>query len=110
MKNEGVQAAERTREYAGIGIVPLAIVSYHGLKDYCLGGEQNRIKDDFNYIKSQSMRNNLILGNIPEELGEKPAETEHLFKKLMVGKLIMAQDVADNLILERGQGVGLWSK
>ena len=32
--------------------------------------EKDKLKDDMNYVQSQSMRNNLLFGNIPEELNE----------------------------------------
>ncbi len=38
--------------------------------------ENARLKDSLVYLQSQSMRNNLIFGNIPETQFEKTEETE----------------------------------
>ena len=32
--------------------------------------DEARVRDDLNYVKSQSMRNNLVFGNIPESKPE----------------------------------------
>ena len=38
--------------------------------------DEARVRDDLNYEKSQSMRNNLVFGNIPESKPETWEESE----------------------------------
>ncbi|KAH3690625.1 hypothetical protein DPMN_191312 [Dreissena polymorpha] len=47
----------------------------------------NRLRDDMNYEQSQSMRNNFIFGNIPEEENETPTKCEERVRTYMSEKL-----------------------
>ncbi|XP_045188329.2 uncharacterized protein LOC123546200 [Mercenaria mercenaria] len=69
--------------------------------------ENLKMKDEVNYMKSQSMRNNLIFGNIEEEPAEKPARTEEIVRKFMVDKLKIVQDIVNNIRIERVHRTGI---
>lgn len=58
-------------------------------------------KEDFAYLKSQSMRNNLIFTNIPESANESAAETEDKIRKHLHEKLKIAKEQADQMGFER---------
>ncbi|KAH3898163.1 hypothetical protein DPMN_022382 [Dreissena polymorpha] len=46
--------------------------------------DKDKLKEDMNYVQSQSMRNNLIFGNISEVQDETPAKTEQIVREFIV--------------------------
>jgi len=64
---------------------------------------KTKIKDDINYMQSQTMRNNLIrvFGNIPEETNETPVRSEQIIKDFIISKLKIAKEEVDNMRFER---------
>lgn len=71
--------------------------------------ENDQIKEDLSYLRSQSMRNNLIFGGISESLNEKATETENKLREHLVNKLGLAQDTVDALKIERAHRMGYQS-
>ena len=69
--------------------------------------ENIRMKEEVNYMKSQSMRNNLIFGNIDEVPSEKPAKTEEIIRNFMIEKLKIARDIVNNIKIERAHRMGI---
>ncbi|XP_060551416.1 uncharacterized protein LOC132712992 [Ruditapes philippinarum] len=65
-----------------------------------------QVKDDLLYVKSQSMRNNLIFGNIPEPKQETWENREQTLRRFFVDHLNIAQQLADNLQFERVHRMG----
>ena len=68
--------------------------------------DKDRLKDDLLYIQSQSMRNNLIFGNIPEKDNERSDETESILRGFMVDKLKIAEDLVRSIHFERVHRTG----
>lgn len=68
--------------------------------------ERVSLKESVTYLQSQSMRNNLIFGNIEEEPQEKPERTEVIVRKFMSEKLKMAQNIVDGIKIERVHRMG----
>jgi len=48
--------------------------------------DKTEMKDDRYYIQSQTMRNNLIFGNISEEVNEKPVRSEQIVRDFIISK------------------------
>ena len=65
-----------------------------------------QLKDDLTYIQSQSMRNNLVFGNIFEKESERPEQTEIELRKFMMEKLKIAQDLVNKIQFERVHRMG----
>lgn len=63
--------------------------------------QNSALKDELVYIQSQSMRNNLIFSNIPEDVNEKPEVTESKLRAFLVEKLRMAQDAVEQIQFDR---------
>ena len=59
------------------------------------------MQDDLLYLQSQSMRNNLMFANIPEEVNETPVQVEYKLRDFMTHKLKIAQDIVDGIKFER---------
>ncbi len=68
--------------------------------------ENAKLKDSVVYLQSQSMRNNLIFGNIPESQSEKPDQTEVKLRTFMHEKLGLAKELADSMKLDRVHRMG----
>jgi hypothetical protein len=69
--------------------------------------ENIKMKDEVVYLKSQSMRNNLIFGGIKEEKNEKPEETERILRNHLKEKLNMAEEYVKSLQIERAHRMGV---
>ncbi|XP_052222380.1 uncharacterized protein LOC127838566 [Dreissena polymorpha] len=66
--------------------------------------ERNELRDHVAYLKSQSMRNNLVFTNIPEDnsTGSEPPEvTERKLRNDLEEKLKIAKETADAMRFER---------
>ena len=68
--------------------------------------ENKRVKEDLLYLQSQSMRNNLVFGNIEEKENERIEETEAELRNFMVSKFKMAQDCVNDIKFERVHRLG----
>ena len=68
--------------------------------------ENQSTKEDLLYIQSQTMRNNLIFGNIEESAYETNQETERKVRDFIVQKLKIAQNVVDEIKFERVHRMG----
>ena len=68
--------------------------------------DNQKLKDNLTYLQSQSMRNNLIFGNIADDQNERPDCTEGKIRLFLIEKLQMAKDVVDNMQLERVHRMG----
>ena len=68
--------------------------------------ENSELKEKITYLQSQSMRNNLIFGNITESVNERPDQTESKFRAFMKNKLEIANDIVDQMNLERVHRMG----
>lgn len=68
--------------------------------------DDSKTKDELLYVKSQSMRNNLIFGNIPELKNETHEQTESLLRTFLVEKLQIAHELVSNLKIERAHRMG----
>ncbi|XP_052793207.1 uncharacterized protein LOC128227051 [Mya arenaria] len=69
--------------------------------------QQIVLKDELCYIQSQSMRNNLIFGNIPESpTGEIPENCEEIVKNFIREKLKIASNLVEKLSFERVHRMG----
>lgn len=68
--------------------------------------EREGIRDDLAYLQSQSMRNNLVFGNIFEAPSETPAETEDILRGFMEKELEIAKDIVDSFQFERVHRMG----
>lgn len=68
--------------------------------------ERNLLKDEVVYLQSQSMRNNLIFGNITEAPTETQDECEKKLREFLIGKMKIAQTVIDTMQLERVHRMG----
>lgn len=66
--------------------------------------QRQQLSDDVNYLKAQSMRNNLIFSGIPEDNStgsETPAVTERKLRDFLHEKMKIARETVDALRLER---------
>ena len=93
-----------------------------GELDFSLAGVQSelqqvrddeaRVRDDINYVKSQSMRNNLVFGNIPEWKPETWEESESALRSFLHDKLKLANDLvsATCIQFERVHRMGEYSR
>lgn len=68
--------------------------------------ENNRLSGDLVYLQSQSMRNNLLFSGLAEAQQEVPRQTEGMLREFMVDKLEIAQELVDQIVLERVHRVG----
>ena len=66
--------------------------------------ERDLLKDEVVYLQSQSMRNNLIFGNIPE--ADQREDTEQVVRDFMVDKLKLARSMVDEIQFERVHRMG----
>ena len=79
-------------------------VAHMASKVSYLEKERNNLKDDVAYLKSQSMRNNLIFTNVPEDnsSGNESAEvTERRLRDHLHEKLKIAKETAESIRFER---------
>ena len=72
-----------------------------------LENDNKKLQEKMTYLQSQSMRNNLIFTNLPEDENERSQNTERKLRQFLVDKLKMAQDAVDNLKLERVHRMGI---
>ncbi|KAH3837556.1 hypothetical protein DPMN_110949 [Dreissena polymorpha] len=68
--------------------------------------DKDKLKEDMNYVQSQSMRNNLIFGNIPEVQDETPAKTEQIVREFIVSNLKVTKEEVDGMRFERVHRMG----
>ena len=68
--------------------------------------EKNSLRDEVVYLQSQSMRNNLIFGNIPEAPPGANEDCEEGLRGFLKNKMNIAQDVVDKLSFERVHRMG----
>ncbi|XP_052814234.1 uncharacterized protein LOC128241346 [Mya arenaria] len=68
--------------------------------------DEIKTRDELIYVKSQSMRNNLVFGNIPEVRAEYWAESETKLRDFIVNKLKIAQNIVDDIQFERVHRMG----
>ena len=66
--------------------------------------ERDTLKDEVCYLQSQSMRNNLVFGNIQEIDSE---DTEKVLRQFLVEKMKIAQDLVNEIRFERVHRMGL---
>ncbi|KAL4240036.1 hypothetical protein ACF0H5_000831 [Mactra antiquata] len=59
--------------------------------------ENEKIKESLTYMKSQSMRNNLIFSNITEKANEKPEDTEEIIRNFMKKELKVDESVVKDI-------------
>jgi DNA repair exonuclease SbcCD ATPase subunit len=69
-----------------------------------LEGERNSLREEVVYLQSQSMRNNLIFGNIPE--ADQGEDTERVVRNFLVEKMKIAQSIVDEIQFERVHRMG----
>ncbi len=68
--------------------------------------DNTKLRDDLLYVQSQSMRNNLIFANIPEDPQESQLQTEGKVRLFMVEKLKLSQDLVDEIKFDRVHRMG----
>ena len=68
--------------------------------------DNSKLREDMNYVQSQSMRNNLIFGNIPEEPNETPIKCEQLVRDFMSEKLKLSREAVAAMKFERVHRMG----
>ena len=90
-----VERLEHASEGAGIAVADVTSRVEH------LEKERDNFRDDMTYLKSQSMRNNLIFTGVPEVAGETPEVTESTLRKHIHEALKIAKDAADRMQFER---------
>ena len=66
------------------------------------------MQENLLYLQSQSMRNNLVFGNIEEMPNETNAQSEEKLRSFMKEKLKIANDIVDSIQFERVHRMG-WS-
>ncbi|KAH3826363.1 hypothetical protein DPMN_128265 [Dreissena polymorpha] len=71
-----------------------------------LENQRVELKNDLNYLQSQSMRNNLVSTNIPEAPTENPDTTEIKLGELMIAKMKITQDLVSQMSFERVHRMG----
>jgi len=67
--------------------------------------DKTEMKDDMYYIQSQTMRNDLIFGNISEEANETPVKSEQIVRDFIISKLKIAKEEVDNMRFENVQSI-----
>ncbi|KAH3888548.1 hypothetical protein DPMN_012584 [Dreissena polymorpha] len=82
-------------EGSGIAVAEVTNCVEHLEKD------RDNSRDDIAYLKSQSMRNNLILTGIPEVNGETAKVTETKLREHLQNAMKIAKEVVDSIQLER---------
>ena len=68
--------------------------------------EKGEMKEELNYLQSQSMRNNLIFSNIKEEINETVERTEAILRQFMVKDMKIAQDLVNEMKFDRVHRIG----
>ena len=68
--------------------------------------ERDSMKEDIIYMKSQSMRSNLIFSRIQEESDETPEKTEKIVRDFLVDKLKLSKEKVDDIKFERVHRMG----
>lgn len=68
--------------------------------------ENESLKENLTYLQSQSMRNNLIFTNIPEEEAETNERSENKLREFIKDNLKAAQDIVDGIKFERVHRMG----
>jgi hypothetical protein len=68
--------------------------------------EKENLHDELVYLQSQSMRNNLVFGNIPEAPTEDSDETEKNLRNFMHEKMKVASEIVDAIKFERVHRMG----
>ncbi|KAH3768337.1 hypothetical protein DPMN_169549 [Dreissena polymorpha] len=68
--------------------------------------DNSKLREDMNYVQSQSMRNNLIFGNIPEEPNETPIKCEQLVRDFMLEKLKLSREAVAAMKFKRAHMMG----
>ncbi|WAR26646.1 F26-like protein [Mya arenaria] len=63
--------------------------------------DKDKLKYDMNYVQSQTMRNNLIFGNIPEDVNETPAKCDEIVREFIEKNLKIAKETVANMRFER---------
>ena len=63
--------------------------------------ERDSMKEDIIYMKSQSMRSNLIFSRIPEENDETSEKIEEIVRDFLVDKLKLSKGKVDEIKFER---------
>ena len=63
--------------------------------------EKDMLKDALVYLQSQSMRNNLVFSNIPEDLSETNEITENKVRDFIHNQLKLAKELVDQIAFER---------
>lgn len=75
-------------------------------KVIALEKERDSLKGDVVYLQAQSMRNNLIFGNV-EEAEEGTYEVcEHTMKAFLTDKMKVAKEIVDNMMFDRAHRMG----
>ncbi|KAH3768515.1 hypothetical protein DPMN_169729 [Dreissena polymorpha] len=68
--------------------------------------DNSKLREDMNYVQSQSMRNNLIFGNIPEVSNETPIKCEQLVRDFMLEKLKLSREAVAAMKFDRVHRMG----
>jgi uncharacterized protein YdcH (DUF465 family) len=71
--------------------------------------DEIKTKDELIYLKSQSMRNNLVFGNIPEPRAETWEQSEATLREFMNSNLKIASDLVDAIKFECVHRMGNFS-
>jgi len=72
--------------------------------------EKDSLRNEVVYLKSQSMRNNLIFVNIPESSPEATENCEELVKTFILEKLNVANELVDKIVFDRAHRMGPGAK
>lgn len=68
--------------------------------------EKESLQENLTYLQSQSMRNNLLFGNIPEVSDDQTEDTEKTLRTFISEKMKLASDVVEKLSFERVHRMG----
>ncbi|KAH3775679.1 hypothetical protein DPMN_177085 [Dreissena polymorpha] len=90
-----VDRLEHDTEGSGIAVAEVTSRVEH------LEKERDNLRDDMAYLKSQSMRNNLIFTGIPEVNSETSEVTETKLRAHLQNAMKIAKEVVDSMQLER---------
>lgn len=71
-----------------------------------LESRSKQLADDLTYVQSQSMRNNLVFGNIEEARQGESEDTELVLRGFLVEKMKIASDLVAQLKFERVHRMG----
>lgn len=71
-----------------------------------LENDRKQLTDDISYLQSQSMRNNLLFGNIEEAPTGETENTEVVLRKFLCDKMRIAQNLIDSMRFERVHRIG----